>query len=89
MEILFDFFLEIIFDGSLLLGESRRVPLAIRIIAAVVFAVLCVSLIGFLLFLSVCSFIWKAPLAAVICVPLTVAFTVMSIKKFVSFFGNR
>ena len=52
MEILFDFFLEIIFDGSLLLGESRRVPLAVRIIAAV-------------------------------------AFTVMSIKKVVSFFGNR
>lgn len=53
MDILLEFLLELVVEGSLELGTSRRVPKPVRIAALLVFAVFWCAVIGLLIFTGV------------------------------------
>ncbi len=56
MEFVFELLFEIIIEGTLDLGTSRKVPMAFRILALIAFLVLYVGIAGLLLFYGVDAF---------------------------------
>lgn len=85
MELLFEFILDLIFEGSEALGSGARIPAAIRITALVVFSLISLAVTGIVVLVTVILAVYKLYLLAALMGALAIAFTVLTIKKIVHF----
>lgn len=84
MEILAEFLLDLVVEGSLELGTSRRVPMPVRILALLVFTVFWCAVIGVVLLAAVLvmkSFSVLLGLLLVLLDVLAVWKTVVTVRK--------
>lgn len=83
MEFLMDLLLELLLEGSQELGASRRVPRPVRIVARVVFGLLCtvIALALLLLTVLVCRVNLFAGISLVILDVLGIRFVVRAVRQ--------
>ncbi len=85
MELLFEFVLDLIFEGSEELSSGSRFPAAVRIAALIVFSLISLTVVGIVAFATVMLVVCELYLLAALIGALTIAFTVFTIKKIVHF----